>query len=78
MLCNWNHLKSYFSTLVFNQSCRYKTRTLADMLFDDVNDLYICFLIPVVKEVDKITSFFKEQILTLKKRQDNFICIMPH
>ena len=58
MPCNWNHLKSYFSTSVFYQSCRYKARTLADMLFDDVNYLYICFLTPVVKEVDKINKFF--------------------
>ena len=59
MLCNWNHLKPYFSTSVFNQSCRYKARTLADMLFDDVNYLYSCFLTPVVKEVDKINKFFQ-------------------
>ena len=59
MLCNWNCRKSYFSSSVFNQSCRYKARTLADMLFDDVNYLYICFLTPVVKEIDKINKFFQ-------------------
>ena len=78
MLCNWNYLKSYFSTSVFNQSCRYKARTLADMLFDDVNYLYFCFLTPVVKEVDKINKFFQATNADLEEIPDNFICIMPH
>ena len=78
MLCNWNHLNSYFSTSVFNQICRYKARTLADMLFDDVNYLYICFLIPVVKEVDKINKFFQATNADLKEMPDSFICIMSH
>ena len=43
----------------FDQNCRYKARTLTEMLHDDGNYLYICFLTPVVKEFDQINKLFQ-------------------
>ena len=59
ILQNWNDLKVYFTSATFDQGCRYKARTLNDLLLDDINYLYICFLTPIVNEVDKINKFFQ-------------------
>ena len=59
LLGNWSDLKAYFSSAAFDQSSRYKARTISDMLFDDVNYLYCCFITPIVKEFDKINKYFQ-------------------
>ena len=52
-LGNWSDLKAYFSSAAFDQSSRYKARTISDMLFDDFNYLYCRVITPIVKECDK-------------------------
>ena len=59
LLGNWSDLKAYFSSAAFDQSSLYKARTISDMLFDDVNYLYCCFITPIVREFDKINKYFQ-------------------
>ena len=54
------------------------TVTFKTVGIESVNYLYICFLTPVVKEVDKINKFFQATNADSEEIIDNFIYIMPY
>jgi hypothetical protein len=61
LLFHWSTLKEYFTLAerAAGQESRCKAQIIKEMLFDDMNYLYLVFLSPIVKEFERVNVFFQ-------------------
>lgn len=58
ILSQWHELKAYFSVIA-DKDRNYHARILNEMLADDINFLYLTFVLPIIKEFENVNAAFQ-------------------
>lgn len=77
ILEQWEELKLHFKIAANNEKC-YTARQLFEMYANPINKCYMEFIMPILKEVQRVNSFFEAEMADPTKLLDELLGLIKY